>query len=272
MYDSVNAAAIPADAQLVAGYVDGRYAWTAADWARFPHAVHVPIAVFPTTNAGVMLDCENGDATPTQCPGWVRMRRAAGVDPTVYCSYSAWPTVRAAFAAAGEPPPHYLIAGYPDPVGPDGKPIVPAGAIGHQWIDRGPYDESLVADYWPGVDPAPAPPLEEDDMAPKAVIYRAQGAAGAAPKFPNGVLRDEFGVYVGLTSANEATDLTAALGAVECWVEEDTLAELVRISRVGVDTPAPTAPGSSTPPPAGAAPAFDIHLSGTAAPAAPATT
>jgi hypothetical protein len=170
MFDSVNAAAIPADAKMVAGYVDGRYAWSSADWARFPNAVHVPIAVFPSTNAGVVLDCEAGDATPTQCPGWVRMRRAAGVDPTVYCSYSAWPTVRAAFAAAGEPAPHYWIAGYPDPTDAVGNPVIPAGAVAHQWIDRGPYDESIVADAWPGVDTKEETMNWDDPISPDGMV------------------------------------------------------------------------------------------------------
>ncbi|MFC0438746.1 glycoside hydrolase family 25 protein [Kutzneria buriramensis] len=220
MYDSVNAAAIPANAGLVAGYVDGRYAWPAADWARFPHAVHVPIAVFATTNAGVVLDCETGDATPAQCPGWVRMRRAAGVDPTVYCSYSAWSTVRAAFAAAGEPAPHYWIAGYPDPVDADGNPVIPAGAVAHQWIDRGPYDESIVAEYWPGVDPNTPAPIEEENIMGNWMRY-----VDAKGNEASGLLL-ESGDFIGLPlpktvrdaeSYSNLTDGTDDAGAQGRW-------------------------------------------------------
>ncbi len=149
LYDSVTAFNIPADAQMVAGYVDGRYAWSASDWARFPGAVKVRIACFAWTNDGHVLDVETGDATPAQAPGWVQMRRAAGVDPTVYCSTSWWPSVRSAFVAQGVPEPHYWIAAYPG----IGAQLYP-GSVAHQYADPGPYDVSVVADYWPGVDGA----------------------------------------------------------------------------------------------------------------------
>lgn len=157
MYDAVTPSNIPTNAEMVAGYVDGRFAWKPSDWARFPNAVHVTIAVFPSTNNGVVLDVEQGDATPQQAPGWVRMRRAAGVDPTVYCSESAWPSVRAAFNAAGVPQPHYWVAAYPG----EGA-VVPAGAVAHQYQDTGLVDLSVVADYWPGVDP-----VQEEDVTPE---------------------------------------------------------------------------------------------------------
>jgi hypothetical protein len=102
---------------------------------------------------------ETGDATPAQAPGWVKARRAAGADPTVYCSASLWPTVRAAFTAAGVAQPHYWIAHY------DGDPTIPAGAVAKQYVDPpnsgGHWDLSAVAGHWPGVDITPAP---EDDM------------------------------------------------------------------------------------------------------------
>jgi hypothetical protein len=163
MYDTVNTSVgqLPLDAQMVAGYVDGFYRWSAADWARFPSAVHVPIAVHPSTNGGTVLDVEKGDATPEQAPGWVTMRRAEGVDPSVYCSHSPWKTVREQFLAQGVAEPHYWVAGYPD-----GGPVLFPGAVAHQYADVGPhgenYDTSVVADFWPGVDnpgaPLPVPP------------------------------------------------------------------------------------------------------------------
>ena len=151
MYDAVTPRNIPASAEMVAGYVDGRYAWSAADWARFPGAVKVKIAVFASTNDGHVLDVERGNATPVEAPGWVLKRRAAGVDPTVYCSAAAWPAVREAFAAAHVPEPHWWIAAYPG----IGATLYP-GTVAHQYADPGPYDVSVVADYWPGVDRAPA--------------------------------------------------------------------------------------------------------------------
>jgi len=134
---------------MVAAYVDGHYANIGAMKLRFPHALLVPIAVFASTNAGIVLDVEKGDATPGQAPGWVVKRRKAGVDPTVYCSESLWPTVRQSFHSLHVPEPHYWIAHY------DGVALLPEGAIAKQYRNTPGYDISVVADYWPGVDPKP---------------------------------------------------------------------------------------------------------------------
>lgn len=165
MYDSVTPSAIPTNAALVAGYINGPFAWTAAEWARFPHSVKVRISVRSTTNDGHVCDCETGDLTPKQAVQWVVMRRKAGADPTVYCNNSTWPTVQAAFRSAGVAQSHYWIARY------DGSAVIPAGAVAKQYNDPpksgGNYDISAVADYWPGVDPAPAPlpsPQKEVDV------------------------------------------------------------------------------------------------------------
>ncbi len=155
MYDSVSAGSIPTTAQMVAGYVDGRYAWSAEDWARVPNAIKVRIAVFASTNDGHVLDVERSDATPAQAVGWVQRRRAAGVDPTVYCGYStngySWALVIDAFKSARCPEPHYWVAAYPG----NGPNLYP-GSVAHQYANPltsgGGYDLSVVADYWPGVD------------------------------------------------------------------------------------------------------------------------
>lgn len=151
MYDSVNARDIPTTAQIVAGYDTGRFAWSKADWARFPHAVHVHIATQASYNTGHVLDVEPGDATPSEAPGWVRRRRVAGVDPTIYCSLSNWEQVRGEFRRQGVAEPHYWIARY------DGRAVLPAGAVAKQYADpgthgKGHFDLSVVADHWPGVD------------------------------------------------------------------------------------------------------------------------
>jgi hypothetical protein len=82
------------------------------------------------------------------------MRRRSGFGyPTIYCNRSTWPKVKAAFAAQGVAPPLYWIA-----TG-TGLREIPAGAIAAQYLlDVAPgIDISVVADYWPGVDSAPAP-------------------------------------------------------------------------------------------------------------------
>lgn len=155
MYDAVTAANIPGDARMVAGYIDKirLEPWSAADWARFPSAVKVQIVKKASTNAGHVLDVEPGDATPAEAPGWVRMRRAAGADPTVYMNLSTWPAVRQAFIDQGVPQPHYWVAKY------DGNPAWGAGwaelgCVAKQYAgDVSPgIDLSSVADFWPGVD------------------------------------------------------------------------------------------------------------------------
>jgi hypothetical protein len=148
MYDSVSPDSIPDSATIVAGYVDGHYANMPLITDRFPGALHVPIAVRPSTDNGLVLDVETGDATPAEAPGWVTMRRNAGVDPTVYCNSSTWGAVKQAFADAGVPQPHYWIAQY------DNNPAIPAGAIAKQYGGNNAYDVSSVADTWPGLDNA----------------------------------------------------------------------------------------------------------------------
>lgn len=152
LYDSVSASTIPVDATLVAGYVDGSYANLDAIRARFPSAVVVSIAVKYTTAAQV-LDVENGDATPAQAVLWCTQTMASTSNShlTVYCDTGTWPAVRSAFHAAGVAEPQYWIASW------DGDPTIPAGAIAKQYANTSGWDKSSVADYWPGVDPAPTP-------------------------------------------------------------------------------------------------------------------
>ena len=171
MADAVSVGGLPAGMDLYAGYDDGRYDDAAAIAAAEGGKTVIRITVFPSDNEGDCLDVESGDATPAQAPGWVSARRQAGHGgPLVYCSESIWAQVQQAFASAGVAQPGYWIAGYPGSVGDALYP----GSVGHQWIDHGSWDESIMADYLPGIDPAPTPPptpvpptptqIEESDM------------------------------------------------------------------------------------------------------------
>ncbi len=159
MYDSVNAKAIPTSAEVVAGYVDGDYAWSEADWALFPHALKVAIAVFATTDSGLVLDVEKGNSTPAEAVGWVERRRAElpSSPVTVYCSLSNWDACRTAFADAHAPEPCWWIADW------DGTPDLVPGAVAHQYQSTPLYDLSVTDGTWPAtaavepVDRAPAP-------------------------------------------------------------------------------------------------------------------
>jgi nucleoid-associated protein YgaU len=151
MYDSVNVESIPPTATMVAGYVDGLYANTHLLRQRFPKATLVEIAVNSHSDSGHVLDVETGDATPTEAVSWVLTRRRAGADPSVYCNASEWPHVRAAFKHAAVTEPHYWIAKW------DNVAALLPGTVAKQFKNTTHYDESVVADYWPGVDPKPKP-------------------------------------------------------------------------------------------------------------------
>lgn len=100
MYDGINslaagiARAFP-HAEMVAGYVDGTYQWSADEWALFPDSVKVEISVNAHNRIGDVLDVETGDATPAEAHDWIAARKAAGLHrPTIYCSYAVVPQVR----------------------------------------------------------------------------------------------------------------------------------------------------------------------------------
>jgi hypothetical protein len=158
MYDSTTAADIPTAAAMVAGYCDGRYRWAASDWARFPNAIHVLIAVSSLTPAGHVLDVEQGDATPAGAVAWVRTRRQLGADPTVYVNRANLVAVRVAFRNARQAEPHYWLATLDD-AQPWAPGIVAIQTRGEKLTGRH-FDLSIVADYWPGVDAMPPHPGE----------------------------------------------------------------------------------------------------------------
>ena len=173
-YDSASAESIPSDAKAVAGYVDGEYAWTEGDWARFADAAKVRIAVFAATDDGDFLDVEKGDADPERAPGWVVMRRKAGHDdPGVYCSLDVLVHVRQAFDNQRVAQPRYWVADW------TGEPHDVPGAWGVQYANPpgsgGDYDLSVI----PGApEPAPEPtPTTEGTVAVPTVSPASPGPA-----------------------------------------------------------------------------------------------
>lgn len=105
MRDSTTATDIPtAGTQLVAGYANGRYAWTDADWRRFPGIPHVYIDVNGTDPKAGVLDVETGDATVTTAVTWVKARLALGpgdYPPVIYCNRATLTPLFNAMDAAG---------------------------------------------------------------------------------------------------------------------------------------------------------------------------
>jgi hypothetical protein len=144
MYDSTTATDIPANAEMVAGYVDGTFRWSDADWALFPRASKIRIAINANTNDGHVLDVEPGDAEPWMAPGWIRQRQAAGIArPTIYCDRSELSAVQAACQGLNY---DIWLANW------NGVPHLAAGTIATQYdhppTSGGHYDKSLVADRW----------------------------------------------------------------------------------------------------------------------------
>jgi hypothetical protein len=142
MRDSTRPGLIPPSTPVVAGYVDGSFAWTPADWDLFATAIRLGIATSPSSAADI-LDVESGDATPEDVPGWIdRFHRPGRRRPTVYCSRSAIAAVRA--AAAGRAFDWWAAT-------LDGTTSVP-GAVAVQFADYGTYDESTILDpTWVGL-------------------------------------------------------------------------------------------------------------------------
>ena len=96
MYDSATPDNIPTSAQVVAGYIDGDFAWPADAWDRWPGADRVLITVSGSLTGNV-ADVENGDMTPDQARGWIEAKQAAHHRGcTVYCNRASLRSVWAA--------------------------------------------------------------------------------------------------------------------------------------------------------------------------------
>jgi hypothetical protein len=188
MYDAVTPTNIVRNAPMVAGYIDGDFEWSPADWALFPNSTKVRIATSAATNDGDVLDVERFDAFPEQAAGWVAMRRkATGKQKTVYCSLSTWPVVKADFIPGNSP--LWWIAAYPG----IGQALY-QGTVAHQYADPGPVDISVVDNYWDGIDPAgsqnipsqplplPYSPLQEATMLAKFIHCKDNRIACIGPK------------------------------------------------------------------------------------------
>lgn len=172
MYDSVTVADDPAGATMLAGYADGHYANMPELARRFPHARLVSIATDPQTDA-LALDCENGDATPAQCPTWAARQWAAGRPGIIYCNTATAPAVLAQFDAHNLRHPPLGLAQYDnDPDWGELATRFPT-MVWKQYGGNlpGHYDVNSVADYIPGIDPAP-----EDDMADFDILAALQNA------------------------------------------------------------------------------------------------
>lgn len=159
MYDSITAASIPADAEVVAGYVDGWWADFVAIQLRFPHLPQVSITTAGKDKAGnwvlaIVCDCENGDATPATAASWAQWMISIGHRPTIYCNTSTHGDVVTALAALGLEfvrDVDWWEAHY------DNDPTLSHGSVSKQYQSTDGWDISSTNGTWPAVAPAPGP-------------------------------------------------------------------------------------------------------------------
>jgi hypothetical protein len=192
MYDATSPRSIPYNVpppDYAMGYSNGRWPSFTLMILRFPDAVPVKISAIPGKEDGSEqgFDGEKGDYSPEQAAlAAVHTLDVRKIVPFIYCSLSDWPAYQQAVRDLGLEVEQvdWIIAAYPG----NGPNLYP-GAIGHQWIDRGTYDESVIADGWIPGRPISSPlPPETEDMDNitfihwlyRFLLYRAPDAAGLA--------------------------------------------------------------------------------------------
>jgi len=161
MYDSVTPGAIPADAEVVAGYDDGAlYTWPESAWARFPNAMQVHITATGQTLYATLADVEWGDLDEQGAHNWRSQQAAEGIPQGgVYASLSRLGAVVAACGPCPLVSAHYTGMEHlcSEACRPD-APNLPADfdwslIVATQWTNHGPNGEnvdiSLCAAGWP---------------------------------------------------------------------------------------------------------------------------
>lgn len=222
MYDSVTAADIPDGAQLVGGYVDGDFAWSDEDWARFPSQTHVKIATQPGTVGADVYDVEFGALTIDQAVQSVRTDRENGHYPSVYVDRANWSEARVKFIGAGMSEPPWWVADW------TGSNHLVDGSAATQYANPdtsgGHFDISQTIDNWPSrpvIEPPNEPqPTGDAEVQASAAIVRLAGGHGWIPSpvpaadVVSVILADEnpeaVGRYDGLPTLDGVADQASA--------------------------------------------------------------
>jgi hypothetical protein len=195
MLDSIIPANLPPGADAYLGYVNGQWPTYNTVKAMFPGVPVLSMTVLPGVRAEG-CDCETGDLTIGQVPGWVREELAAGASrPVVYMGAANMRPVSAALSAAGIAraqvrllSAHYGVGKHICGPGTCGYPQ----ADGTQWTDAAPglngslIDESLLS---PGFFGTNTP--KEDPLFVIADLAAAPGAV-APLAIPDGTSRLRF--------------------------------------------------------------------------------
>lgn len=155
MFSGPSAADIPADAAIVAGFVDGAHPWMPADWARFPGAQLVRVARNYGTVLADVLDTELGGIPPFMAVTWAAIvQNVTGRQVGLYCHRRILPVMRRAFQQADVPLPWFWITA--DPADTQPPTDLPAGVAAVEYPaplpTHGDYRMSLVVDHIHGFD------------------------------------------------------------------------------------------------------------------------
>lgn len=161
MADSTNPYDIPAGQfPIVAGYLDGLYAWPAAGWNYHSSSLHFTITVGSGTLDADCADVENGDYTPEEGAAWAQRKIYQDGFAWLYFSLSLFDQVAAAVHAQGINDAQWFawIALW------DNVPqLLPSNSLkqyANPALTGRHYDLSVAADYLPGIDPLPQQPAQ----------------------------------------------------------------------------------------------------------------
>jgi hypothetical protein len=193
--DSTTAGDIQQNVDFPGGYLDGNFVTVPAVHKRFPGKRVITYTVNGSTSGADLIDCEAGDATPASAAQYVHDERGKKHWPGIYTPLTELGDVCHALKAVGlsvDVPiqtahytghPHicnqacfdqlHLVLPF--------KPLIVATQYATQGIGTTKHEDlSLVADYWPGIDPPPQhvqpTPLADDAAAALHLIETHFGA------------------------------------------------------------------------------------------------
>lgn len=134
VYDSANPESIPADAYGVAGYIDGPYTWTYADWHRFYRAkMFITIDILGGNVHADAEDVEDYGVPLRDLRRWARARLRMGFIPIIYCSVGMH--VKVEYTMRGIRYDWWAAQ-------PDGSPHILSGSDATQYVWGNNWDES----------------------------------------------------------------------------------------------------------------------------------
>ena len=155
MYDCVNSLVqnVPANAEVVAGYVTSNFAWDQQQWDRFSVARKVTICNDTSNAISDVLDVERGAATFADAPAWYDAQPSASGDtiPSCYVSSNNIPRLQ---TTMGNREYDLWVADW------NNTPHLYPGSRATQYMSLGIYDLSVVEPDWPrkrGALPTSAP-------------------------------------------------------------------------------------------------------------------